>query len=275
MKVSRIRSAVTLEWCALGIIMLAGLLLRTHEIGALSYSFDESSSWKTIGFSWPEMFRSISQNVHPPVFYVLLKCWAYLFGNGPVALRMFSVTFGVLSIWSAHWFLKVAGAEDRVTSSLPGVIPLFGAALVAISPAHVALGMQARMYTLGIFLAIVCATFVLRIVRSGGILLDWIGCTTTGVLLTLTHYYGLFTAAALGTVLGIRLVHVAYSCGWTPKLKRLLIGTSLGAWTAAIVWRYWLPIFLAQRVRVAGDYWIPDFQWADLSRTATVLFTGF
>ncbi|MFG0297170.1 MAG: hypothetical protein ACF8PG_14785 [Maioricimonas sp. JB045] len=255
--------------------------LRTDHIAEASYWFDESSSWKTISFGWGEMFTPITRNVHPPFFYLALKSWATLFGDAPVSLRMFSATFGVLTVLAAYWLtleiLANIGSLQGDSSRAAGrrlSAGVCAAALLAVSAMQVQAGLNARMYTLGTFLAVVCATHVLRAARTGGTVRDWAVASVTGTMLTLTHYYGLFTAAALGLFLLGSFVFTLWRQGWCGTTKRLAAGMGASAWLAANVWGLWLPYFEAQRGQVTDSYWTPSFNWEQLARTCTVMLSS-
>lgn len=257
------------------------LWLRTDHIAEASYWFDESSSWKTISFGWGEMFTPITRNVHPPFFYLALKSWATLFGDAPVSLRMFSATFGVLTVLAAYWLtLEILANIGSLQGDSPRAAGrrlsagVCAAALLAVSAMQVQAGLNARMYTLGTFLAVVCATHVLRAARTGGTVRDWAVASVTGTMLTLTHYYGLFTAAALGLFLLGSFVFTLWRQGWCGTTKRLAAGMGASAWLAANVWGLWLPYFEAQRGQVTDSYWTPSFNWQQLARTCTVMLSS-
>lgn len=264
------------------LILLAGiaslaLFLRTDNISRASYWFDESSSWKTIQFGWGEMLQPISRNVHPPVFYYALKGWAAIFGDGPVSLRLFSALLGVATVLATYRLTLeiIAPASETKRSAVSEQFTgLFAATLVALSAMHVMLGLNARMYTLTTLLAVLCATFLVRIMRSGGSVWDWSAAAITGTLLTLTHYYGLFTAAALGMALLICMIQELIQQGWSAKLKRLLLGSLLSGWIVGNVWGLWFPFFEAQRSQVTADYFIPDFKWQQLAHVCSALLSA-
>ena len=67
-------------WVAWGAILVLAVVLRVHQLHEVSAWYDEAASWKTIQFPWSEMFQSIRLNVHPPVYYVVVKLWAGVMG---------------------------------------------------------------------------------------------------------------------------------------------------------------------------------------------------
>ncbi len=72
------------DWglAAVAAVALAWSGSRTSPTRSLWY--DESSSWQTAKFSFPEMIRSVRLNVHLPLYYTLLKGWMAVWGESVV-----------------------------------------------------------------------------------------------------------------------------------------------------------------------------------------------
>lgn len=256
------------------LIAAAAWGLRTYRSGTASYWFDESSSWKTIQYGWSEIWTPISRNVHPPVYYLTLKSWALFWGDGPLSLRLFSATLGTVSALAAYALVREALQGTRVTAEQSSLAALLAAALVAVNGMHVLAGVHARMYPLGICLALVAGWMAIRVQRSGGRLIEWIVLALSGTALTLTHYYGLFTAAAIGLWLLGSLAWSGWRGGWSSRTQRLTVGVLLSGWGALNVWGLWLPSFLAQRAQVTHDYFIRPFEWNQLARMTLAMLTA-
>lgn len=264
-------SARKLPWgiyAGLFFILLLAASVRTYLISVPSYWFDEASSWKTIQYGWDELLTPISRNVHPPFYYIALKLWAIPFGDGAVSLRMFSTAFGLLTMISAFAFVLEAtrGQPDR--QRFQGA--LLAVVLLAVSPFQVMLGFNARMYTLATFLAVTCGLFCLRISRTGGGVIDWLVAAGCGTLLTLTHYYGIFTACALGAFMLGCLITTLVGEKWSSQAKRMTFGMGASLWLFLNAWGWWSPYFEAQRSQVTRSYWIPK---VDFDRVAQVGFS--
>lgn len=265
------------EWGrAACVLLIAGVAwgLRAYRSDTASYWFDESSSWKTIQYGWTEIWTPISRNVHPPVYYLTLKSWALVWGDGPLSLRLFSATFGTLAVVAAYALVREALQGTRVPAHQSVAAGLMTAAFVAVNGMQVFAGVHARMYPLGIFLALVAGWMAIRVQRSGGRLVEWIVLATSGTALTLTHYYGIFTAAAVGLWLLGSLAWAGLREGWSPRTRRLAIGMLLSGWGALNVWGLWLPSFLTQRAQVTHDYFIRPFEWSQLGRMALAMLTA-
>src|SRR3990167_970423 len=109
----------------LGVIVLLGVALRSYHLGARSLWFDEAFSWRLIQFPLPEMLTRAAADVHPPLYYLLLKAWAFVFASSLLSLRSFSVVFAAASIATAYLFTSYA-TRSRGTG-------LLAACLLALS----------------------------------------------------------------------------------------------------------------------------------------------
>lgn len=130
--------------------VLAGSISLIIGLGQ-SVWFDEAYSVLLAQHSWSEIVRLTAQDVHPPVYYWLLKVWIVGLGSGELALRSLSVLLFGLSV-------GVAGLLTR---------RLFGtrAALVTLSflvfaPFLMRYGFEIRMYSLASLIG-VTATYIL------------------------------------------------------------------------------------------------------------------
>src|SRR3972149_1572681 len=87
----------------IAILLLIGVLgvgagLRMYLISERSMWFDEASAFTSIGeFGWGEMIERCGRNVHPPLYYIVLRLWAACFGESVVALRSLSVLLALLT----------------------------------------------------------------------------------------------------------------------------------------------------------------------------------
>jgi len=129
------------RWCLflLGALTLGGALLRVWHIGAKSLWIDEAFS---VWVARQPLAASVSWLVridqHPPLYYALLHFWLRL-GDGPVALRLLSVLASTLNIPMLYALgTRLAGRR----------VGLLATAVLALSPFHVYLAQEARMYAL-------------------------------------------------------------------------------------------------------------------------------
>lgn len=148
-----------------------------------SLRLDESQSlWQT-SRSPLAMIKIIAEDVHVPLYHLLLHFWQFLFGNAVVMSRTLSLVFAVASIPAIYFLGKI---------SYNRFVGLFAALLLAISPFFNWYGNEIRMYALFAFLTILNQFFFIRIFKSeegeqlAGI---WWGYGITVIFGMFTHYF--------------------------------------------------------------------------------------
>jgi hypothetical protein len=146
--------------------------------------------------AWPRVWGGLVHYAHPPLYFVLLRTWRELFGEGDFAARSLSVVAGVVAVLALFLALQAAAGTRRA---------LWGAALLAVAAPQVLYSQEARGYTLLVALALGAATAVLRIERlglSGPRLVALFACSAAALLV---HYYAVGPLVALAAFAGIRL----------------------------------------------------------------------
>jgi uncharacterized membrane protein len=66
-------------------------ILRFLSLGQRDFWYDEAYTGNLIRLSWDRLWSVLVSDVHPPLYIVLLKLYAAVFGDGVMALRSFSV----------------------------------------------------------------------------------------------------------------------------------------------------------------------------------------
>ena len=235
-------------WLFLCIIILLGLGLRSYQLTARSLWFDEAFSWRLIQFPVSEMVARAATDVHPPLYYLLLKGWAYVFASSLLALRSFSIVMAGLTIWCGYLFTAYA-----LRSRGAGIL---AALLLAVSGWQIQFAWEARMYTLGTVFLLLSSWFLLRGVRHHRVL-DWLGYSLTAAALLYIHYYAIFSIAAqIIFIIGYLIIAtrgrigevLQWSLFWYAALSYFLI---------FLLFLPWLPTFIAQNAQVQAAYWIP------------------
>ena len=150
------------------LILLGGTVVRLFRLGADSLWYDETVSTFLAGSPLLELIRHTAGDIHPPLYYALLRGWLLLMGYGSgradpagigleFAAGFFSLFFGVALIALAYALAR------RVAD---GRVALVAAAAVTVSPYSVWYSQEVRMYTLGATLAAVVVYALLRAVQA-------------------------------------------------------------------------------------------------------------
>lgn len=150
------------------VLLLLAFALRLHQLGTPPLRWDEGWSLGLGSLGWGEINRITALDVHPPLYYDLLKVWLSL-GKTEFLTRFLSVLFGTLTIplayavgsaWSqalaAQSFESVTGpsllrALARSKSQRVGLLAAFYA---TVAPALIYYAQVSRMFA-------ACVTFLL------------------------------------------------------------------------------------------------------------------
>ncbi len=245
------------------LIVIAGLSLRSYQLTSRSLWFDEAFSWRLVQFSNTEMLSRAAADVHPPLYYLILKAWSLVFGSSLLSLRSFSVIAAALTIAAAYLFTNYA------TSSRP--TGLTAALLLALSGFQIQYAQEARMYTLGTALILVSSYFLLKAIREPS-LIYWLSYAVVTVALAYVHYFVLFSIAGqLVFISGYLLVRTKGRLGEILDWRQAWYA-ALAVITMLALYLPWLPTFLSQNAQVQQTYWIPPLGGWSLPDTFYRLF---
>lgn len=128
------------------VILLLGMGLRFYRLEAQSLWYDEGTSARLSEGPLRHILESAAQDIHPPLYYVLLHGWTALVGRSVFSLRAFSALAGVLLI------AATGSLAARLFDRRAGRFAMF---LMAIHPFAVYYAQEVRMYTLlGLWVAL-------------------------------------------------------------------------------------------------------------------------
>lgn len=150
---------------------------------------DEGYSVYFASLDWGPLTAATAADIHPPLYYYLLKLWMSVFGPGELALRALSVLFGVATVALTFAFAK------RLGGTAVGVL---AALAMAVSPFHIYYSQEVRMYALAGLLAVASTLCMLQLLdgwtrgrsRRGA----W-ACVVLYVVTTAAALYTLYYAA--------------------------------------------------------------------------------
>ena len=251
-------------------ILIIATVLRLYNLTAISLWHDEAFSALLVKYNFSEMMHRIALDVHPPFYYLALRCWDLFFGNSLFSIRMFSVLFGVLIVLGVYLLVKEIFKNNRLA--------LFASLLVAVNPFQIQYASEARMYTLGTFLIIFSSYFLLKAIsschsrslfchsRKNGNLW-WLLYILFASAAIYTHYYIFFSIfAQVIFVLYIILRESKFNI--SAFIKNKIFRYSILVYSL-ITFSYlpWLKTFLKQIGQVQENYWIPAMNFWSIPNT--------
>lgn len=225
-------------------ILALAMAARLYGLTTGAVWGDEGSSLLLSEYALDDLWFHAAHDVHPPLYFVMLRGWIGLYGDGIWSIRGMSAIPGVIAVGLGIWLTR--SLSTRRAAVMAGIF-------LALLPTAVRYSQEVRMYSLlavwllGATLALV---YWVRQPARLRYLAAYVLLMTAGFY---THY---FTALCV-------LVHWAWLgllCTTQPRGRRLM--TSAPWWGANVVivllYLPWLPNLLnlvqhVDQLKVGGD----------------------
>ena len=168
------------------LIIFAFIAFRLWGLTDYGLIGDEVFSYQLATDNWAGLIQSaVTDVVHPPLFYALLKIWIIVGGNALLWIKLFPVALSVFSIPPFILLCRELGLKTDATK-----LALW---LMAVNEFLVNFSQELRMYSQAMFFAILSLWLFARIYNSNKIskLLN-VCLFFANLLLIYTHYYGWF-----------------------------------------------------------------------------------
>lgn len=169
--------------CMVGAVAISRLFLIHNSL-----RLDEAQSlWQT-SHSLGGTLKVVAQDVHVPLYHLLLHFWQLYVGQSVETARTLSLIFFLLSIPVVY---ALARRLLSVKWSLLVVI------LFSFSPFMNWYANESRMYTLLVLMATLSQYYFLRLIESRG-KSGWLGYSLTAMVGIYSHYFFVFTLLCQG-----------------------------------------------------------------------------
>ncbi|MEO5616981.1 MAG: glycosyltransferase family 39 protein [Candidatus Eisenbacteria bacterium] len=209
-------------WNIAAAMLVAGLL-RCFRLGAQSLWIDEVFTWYGADIGRPMPLATLLENVHGPLYSLMLHLWGGVAGDSEWALRLPSALLGTASVPAFAWLAaRWLGRECAVPAAW----------LTAGSPFLIWYSQEARNYAL-LFPCVALASVAMLSLRerlSFGGFAGWVAAWAAGLLTNLScvllaplHLYWWMSARhdrrrRLWVVAVSALVLLAVLSPWLPRL---------------------------------------------------------
>nr|WP_282442950.1 glycosyltransferase family 39 protein [Pseudomonas sp. NCIMB 10586] len=221
-------------------ILALAMALRFYHLTSAAIWGDEGSSLLLSEYAVADLWFHAAHDVHPPLYFFLLRGWIEVFGDSIGSIRSMSALPGVAVVGLGIWLTRQL--STRRAAVLAGI-------LLALLPTAVRYSQEVRMYSLlGVWLlgATLALVYWMRQPERTRYLAAYVLLMSAGFY---THY---FTALCV-------LVHWAY-LGMQAPGQRLITRPAWWAANVVIVLLYlpWLPNLLdlvqhVDQLKVGGD----------------------
>lgn len=199
-----------------GVVGATGMFLMN-----LSIRLDEAQSLWISTKPVSSILFFTAQDVHVPLYSLLLHFWVQIFGNEIIVARSLSFLFFVLTLPVLYLVSKEAGNKK---------IAVLTIILFALSPFILWYSSEARMYTLFTFITSLNHLFFQRMVRSNG-RVGKLGYWISTIIGFYTHYFFMFLIAT-------QIFYILYRLLATVQKNNKSIFQIFLVYKYPFVWRY-------------------------------------
>lgn len=155
---------------------------------------DEAYTFSLIKQDYRELIRIAALDVHPPLYYLLLKLCIQPLEYSLTAAKIVSIVPYVLILIGGYEIKRMLGEKTSI---------LF-MGLFLIFPFTLRFAVEARMYSLAAMFVFYCAVFAYRWYYGSG-KFGWFLFILSGVGAAYTHYFALVSVGMIYLILGLFL----------------------------------------------------------------------
>lgn len=212
--------------------------------------YDEVFSLMFVRGGIPDIIKATARDVHPPLYYIYLKSFTYLFTKiMGEEYFFFAAKAASLFPFAVLLIVNIIYIRKRFGLFVSGLFALF----ISVMPQIPIYYLEIRMYSLALLFVTLHVLVAERLVNwdvSGKIIL-YFGFLILGILTAYTQYYACI--ATIGIYVATVLLLLA---------KRDDAGKKSAAWIlfsaifSCVIYLPWIPVVLSQMKNISGSYWI-------------------
>ena len=177
-------------------------------------------------------------DAHPPLYFLMLRGWEQMFGDGESAVRSLNVLFSVLAIVLLYFLARV---------SVGSTTALVACLLMAVATPQIQLSQEARNYMPVLVFALLAAIAIEKLRRNPA--------TPSTMLLTVSLLAMMLTNyIAIGTAVGLAIYALLTLRNRARRLA--IVGFVLAAIVFAVVWG--MSLLKQRAVMHSGLTWLVD-----------------
>lgn len=160
---------------------------------------DEAATINLVRMKVPGLIDSVIRDVHPPLYYLMLKFGGHFVGHNLVYYKLMSIIPCILLIICVNqWIMK----NVKKNATLACIV---FTVLTALAPCAQGKNLEVRMYTWAAFWVCVCAILCWEINRDINNIVKKILLVLCSLAAMYTHYFALLTVAI---ILCLELIHI-------------------------------------------------------------------
>lgn len=213
------------------------LVVRIYNITQKNVWFDEVYSWKLAQESFLQVIALSSGDIHPPLYYIVLKIWMMVFGDTVFSIRLLSVVFSMLSL---VFIYKICNLIFK--DSLQTFLVIF---LYAVSPLNIYYSQEARMLNLNLLLCLGSIYYFILLINNYK--------TRYSVFYILYTFLALYTHYFASFILFTQFLIVLFEYRSKVISKEVFKKLLWKMVIAILLFLPWIPVFISQTSK--GQSW--------------------
>jgi len=218
------------------ILICSTTLLYISSI-KVSVWYDEAYTMAMMNHSFWGIINITSWDVHPPLYYLLLKAFISIIGeNNIFTIRIFSI-IGIIAA-----FLLALFPLRRLFGKTTTFVFI---ALLSLMPVTQYLGTEMRMYSWAMFFVLGCSVYAYDAYKRNTFF-PYCMMTLFAICSVYTHNYA---------VIAVGFIYVLFIVAIYRKNKQIR-NVIISIVICILAYSPWIPIILFQVSRVQNDYWI-------------------
>ncbi len=242
--------------------------MRLHNILNRDFWYDEAFTGVTVKSNFWEMIRITINDVHPPLYYIVLKVFSSFFGYSVLSIRFFSVIFGILGIWAIYLFSKeLFGKKPAIFASL----------IAAISPFAIQYSQEGRMYSMFSFFIMMAGYFLMRGLKLKNYKYFIIFGVFVG-LSCLTHYMGVIFGFLYYVIYTVHNFNLNKATSWKKIIKNIIPdkNIAIGYACAFAVFSFWTKTFINHLLYsgLNNMQWVRPASFSDIITNVQIFIFG-
>lgn len=221
------------------ILIIIGTLFILLGVFHTNVWYDEAYTVGIVNNSFSEIWNITGNDVHPVLYYWMLKVLSIIFGGSILAYRLFSVVaIAIMGILGYTHIRKDFGEKTGLMFSF----------LAIFLPNMITYVSEIRMYSWAMVFITLTAIYAYRIVKESNIK-NWIIFAIFSLASAYTHYYALMTIGLINLALGIYIL-------MKKREKKHIISFLVSGLLQFLLYLPWLVFFISQLKGVSGGFWI-------------------
>lgn len=231
---------------AYSILFLFSVVFIGFNINHKSVWFDEIFSLELAKTTYKQIWTITADDVHPPLYYWMLKAFSQIFGYTISVSRFFS---------AIPIFLGIAMGYTHIRKLWSNKVAFYFMLLMLLHPAMHYPTYDIRMYSWALFFVLTTYIYAYKFLKNLDNK-DLIVVLIFALLSAYTHYYALLAVAGIFLVLSILIYNKKRDKLW------ILFGVGL---CFIVGYSPWLIHLFSQVSEVSEDYWIKDVvNWGNI-----------